>query len=612
MSYIVSSKRVMSNHSLDGKNVTGKQSKTDYHCSNDENNIGGNDKENCSDQQQISDVCGISSTSQTVSCGNNTNAGIHDLIQQKNPVPTVEGERIYEITEANSNSNESNDVHVIELSGSDEEHSEEAASDDESSLTDERSVNSSSKNSLDNSVPTTSTSVHGKDWGWFDDVNDHSEIDSNSIDVIGKRQSDKTITNTFKMTESGGLVCGKTVNLTRDNRANAKKKNDIKKKKNKGGLLQFSSSEIKPLNDIVSQPKKADMHSAMAVTAPNYVLEESLSSQRLWKDSAGTRPPQPVEERAYFEKLWSDNFAQSSVDYQMPDDVLTASSPISLCPFADGGLIDSASPNSDDGYSHFPTGAFNANNFGVIKNESSRDKDAEADAAEATLKHLNTRRPEPGGDIVSAADPNYYSSGMGLLGPHQHQHTKVNKKFVATGENGEEEEFTVLFKGDNVFGTTVSKSFARSDLKNGSRSITTFKVSVPSYRVVESSKHKKYAQFLVVFCEGSFKNTVGVWKRFSDFENLSREVANGNENCKNCATVLDDLNPLSIYDDQPPELLPNAATSWRLLKKRQRWYRCLEAGYLSLKVFLLERFLHDILFESSSPHILRDFVGVAA
>lgn len=63
-------------------------------------------------------------------------------------------------------------------------------------------------------------------------------------------------------------------------------------------------------------------------------------------------------------------------------------------------------------------------------------------------------------------------------------------------------------------------------------------------------------------------------------------------------------------DDTPPEILPNAITSWRLLKKRQRWYRCLDANYLSLKVFLLERFLHDILFESSNPQILRDFVSV--
>lgn len=56
------------------------------------------------------------------------------------------------------------------------------------------------------------------------------------------------------------------------------------------------------------------------------------------------------------------------------------------------------------------------------------------------------------------------------------------------------------------------------------------------------------------------------------------------------------------------EQLPNAITSWRLMKKRKRWYRCLDAGYLSLKVFLLERFLHDVLFESSSPFLLRDFV----
>ena len=68
------------------------------------------------------------------------------------------------------------------------------------------------------------------------------------------------------------------------------------------------------------------------------------------------------------------------------------------------------------------------------------------------------------------------------------------------------------------------------------------------------------------------------------------------------------MSPLHITEEPETEHLPNAITSWRLLKKRKRWYRCLDAGYLSLKVFLLERFLHDILFESSSPQLLRDFV----
>ena len=63
---------------------------------------------------------------------------------------------------------------------------------------------------------------------------------------------------------------------------------------------------------------------------------------------------------------------------------------------------------------------------------------------------------------------------------------------------------------------------------------------------------------------------------------------------------------IPCYCDLRPFLIFNR----RLLKKRQRWYRCLDAGYLSLKVFLLERFLHDILFESSNPQILRDFVGI--
>ena len=78
--------------------------------------------------------------------------------------------------------------------------------------------------------------------------------------------------------------------------------------------------------------------SAMAVTAPNYVLGESLSAQFLWKASAGQRPPQPYEERAFFEKMWAQNFARSNVNYGMPVEALTAASPISLNPYADGNF----------------------------------------------------------------------------------------------------------------------------------------------------------------------------------------------------------------------------------------------------------------------------------
>jgi len=194
---------------------------------------------------------------------------------------------------------------------------------------------------------------------------------------------------------------------------------------------------------------------------------------------------------------------------------------------------------------------------------------------------------------------------LGTLGPHQHHHTLVNKK-VKGGD--EESDLTVVVRGDNVFGTTVSKSFGRADREGRAYDeIDTVSISIASYRVVESKKHGKYAQYLVIFCDGNFRNTVGVWKRYSDFSELSRQVSQGHAD--SCRTVVASLGPLAVTtDDTEVEVLPNAVTSWQLLKKRQRWYRCLDAGYLSLKVFLLERFLHDILFESSNPQILRDFL----
>ena len=76
----------------------------------------------------------------------------------------------------------------------------------------------------------------------------------------------------------------------------------------------------------------------MAVTAPTYVLEESMSSQKLWKQTAGNRPPQPVEERAFFEQVWSQNFSRSKVKYEIPVEVLTASTPIAISPFNDDGF----------------------------------------------------------------------------------------------------------------------------------------------------------------------------------------------------------------------------------------------------------------------------------
>uniref|UniRef100_A0A7S3PDZ6 PX domain-containing protein n=1 Tax=Amphora coffeiformis TaxID=265554 RepID=A0A7S3PDZ6_9STRA len=307
----------------------------------------------------------------------------------------------------------------------------------------------------------------------------------------------------------------------------------------------------------MAPPENTHVDNSMAVTAPPYVLEESLSSQRLWKDTAGTRPPQPVEERAFFEKMWAQNFARSQVDYQMPVEVLTATSPVALSPFADG-VFEGTSGDSVLGNYSMPG-------------------DQDHDAAEAALSQL-------GGINNDGGDPN------------------AKQKIRGSGSDG---DLTVILRGPNAFGTTVSKSFARNTVPGGPVVVDTVNISIASYRVVESRKYGKYAQFLVIYRQGSIRDTVGVWKRYRHFEQLANKVTHAHEGC---AAAIANMSPLHITEESETEHLPNAITSWRLLKKRKRWYRCLDAGYLSLKVFLLERFLHDILFESSSPQLLRDFV----
>jgi hypothetical protein len=314
----------------------------------------------------------------------------------------------------------------------------------------------------------------------------------------------------------------------------------------------------------------------MAVTAPTYVLEESLASQRLWKTTAGQRPPQPMEERAFYERMWAQNFQKSQVSYGMPSDVLTAASPLCLSPWTDGNF------SSDHECSGGNTAELESyHNLGSTGTNSKR-------------QHSSAQE----GEVAEAA-----------LVSRMNQETGVSAPGIPPRRvHGSEGDLIVLVRGDNVFGTTVSKSFVRTSM-GGHDGVDTVNVSIASYRVVESAHLGKYAQFLVIYREGSIQDTVGVWKRYRDFEELANTVSHSREGC---VAIVSSISPLAGMDEPETEHLPNAMMSWRLLQKRKRWYRCLDAGYLSLKVFLLERFLHDILFESTSPKLLREFVGPTA
>ncbi len=204
----------------------------------------------------------------------------------------------------------------------------------------------------------------------------------------------------------------------------------------------------------------------MAVTAPTYVLEESQSSQQLWKNTAGTRPPQPVDERAFYEKVWAQNFKRSQVDYKIPAEVLTATSPISLSPFADGNFgVDAG--QSLSGPDDFMAGS-TAEGGGQAALAS------EVAAVSSSIASKTTAA----GFYGSSRSKNRKEA---LMGPHNHHHTLVNKKVK---DDGTDDELTVLVRGDNVFGTTVSKSFPKD---NCEAIIDTVSISIASYRVVEVS-----------------------------------------------------------------------------------------------------------------------------
>ena len=181
-----------------------------------------------------------------------------------------------------------------------------------------------------------------------------------------------------------------------------------------------------------------------AVTAPNYILEENLSSQMLWRNTAGNRPPQPEEERAYYETVWRQNFAMSHVHYNVPKEELIEGS--SNSPFTDNHFDDNRE------FSNYSL----ATDFMATH----------AEVAEA-IQRLH------GG---TATGP--------VLDGQSSKPKVVNKKVKGHGSN---EDLTVLSKGDNVFGTTVSKSFDRVN-PNGNREVDTVNISVASYRVVEVRK----------------------------------------------------------------------------------------------------------------------------
>jgi len=139
-----------------------------------------------------------------------------------------------------------------------------------------------------------------------------------------------------------------------------------------------------------------------------------------------------------------------------------------------------------------------------------------------------------------------------------------------------------LLREQSPFGTSATKSWECPACGE----LSSMMVHIPKYQVVKEGSFDVHAEYLVVVRLRFV--TFGLWRRFKDFQRLADQIVRENK-------------PLDFE---------NTLGSWRCVKRRQKWFRCLEKDYITLKCFLLERFLHDAVFESSSSELFLDFLEI--
>ena len=142
----------------------------------------------------------------------------------------------------------------------------------------------------------------------------------------------------------------------------------------------------------------------------------------------------------------------------------------------------------------------------------------------------------------------------------------------------------ILYRGKAYISYVVTKSFPGS-------TVGAMAIHMPYYRICRTGSGHIYAQFLVVVSVGDHGAvTFGIWKRYSEFLQLARRVSEVNV--------------------KAGEMYKNTLLSWQCVLQRKRWIKSLDKEYLSVKCFLISRFVHDLLFESPNPILISRFLGL--
>lgn len=329
--------------------------------------------------------------------------------------------------------------------------------------------------------------------------------------------------------------------------------------------------------EFTQQPLQKALTLPAAVTEPPlYVLECSLETQQLWYSTAGRRPKQPQHEREYYEKLWRQNFEQSRVKYNDPylaslkeEEKAQSENQVKeivLDQTLEEYEMDSNKENDGTATHQIPP-------IFASKRIRSKSEDSLTRSKVKTHKIVGKERP-------SCISAKYVVNGSpgSLQLPHNQTHLDIIPKSELNGE--------VIFRGKSPFSNSVSKSF----FDCGISSIT---LHMPYFRIFRGLDGDIHAEFLVKITLGGLSPvTFGIWKRHSDFSQFVEYITQLN-------TKSGEFN-----------LYKNALLSWQCVLQRKRWYRSLDKDYLALKCFLIERFMHDVLFESKSPYIINRFLGL--
>jgi len=141
-------------------------------------------------------------------------------------------------------------------------------------------------------------------------------------------------------------------------------------------------------------------------------------------------------------------------------------------------------------------------------------------------------------------------------------------------------QIDILSRGENTFSVSVAKTFNNATYSR-------MCLQVPRYRIRRQG-NELHAEYLVVISLNSI--VFGVWRRHSDFQQLVVKV--------------------HAKHEESEDHFKNSIMSWKCVLYKQRWFRCLDKEYLALKCFLLERFMHDLLFESATPKLITTFLGL--